>query len=151
MRPFSTTTVWFARKVLPSASNTRTFVNATAPAGCLTSDFVSAGICAASATLCASLRWACSETYCSGSQLRKNTKPKNLPFASDHTGIGELLTPVMAQAVTSCAVAPEPTVTVVSFSALALPPGSRSRVLSGRARMASRNTAVCSIGPPVAE
>src|SRR5687768_9119337 len=99
-------------------------MKATGVVGLLTSDFASAGPRAAIATDCASLRRTCSVAYCSGSQERKNTKPKNLPLASDQIGIGEVLTPVIAQAVTVCLFAPLPTSRVVSFSARACPPGS---------------------------
>jgi hypothetical protein len=56
-----------------------------APAGTLTRDFSICGACAASAAVCASLRRECSPAYCSGSQLRKNTKPKNLPWRRPRT------------------------------------------------------------------
>ena len=78
-------------------------------------------------------------------------KPKNLLLASAHTGMGELLTPVMAQAVISFLLAPSPTVRVVSFSARALPPGSSASVLSGLASSASSSHAVVSMGPPKEE
>ena len=128
MSPLSTMTVWSSRNIFASASNTRTFVNATAPAGVFTSAFASAGACADIAFVCASVMRACSDAYCSGSQLRKNEKPKNLPLASAQIGIGKLVMPVIAQAVISFFAAPSPTVRVVSFSAFALPPGNSASV-----------------------
>ncbi len=122
--PWSTSTVWSGTNLRASASKTCTFMKATGVVGVLTSDFASAGPRAAIAIDCASLSRTCSFAYCSGNQQRKNTKPKNFPLASDQIGMGELLTPVIAQAVTVCLLAPLPTSRVVSFSARAWPPGS---------------------------
>ena len=58
--PLSTTTVWSVRKRVASASKSRTPVNATGPAGTVTSDLAKPGACAAIAFACASSIFDCS-------------------------------------------------------------------------------------------
>ncbi len=63
-------------------------------------------------------------------------------------GSGELLRPETAQAVTVFFFSPSPISRLVSFSALALPPGRSTSDLSGLASKRSRNQALSCIGPP---
>src|ERR1035441_1089094 len=103
------------------------------------------GACAASAFDCASSILDRSPAYESGSQARPNAMPKNLLFVSAHIGWGEVDRPVTDQSVIVRLVGPAPTTRSVSFSACALPPGSRLSVLSGLASNVSRKQAVRSI------
>ena len=100
--PLSTTTVWSVRNRVASASKSRTPVNATGPAGTVTSDLASPGACAAIAFACASSIFDCSPAYASGSQASPKVTPKNLLFASAQIGSGEVLMPVTAQSVIVC-------------------------------------------------
>ena len=146
--PLSTTTVWSVRNRVASASKSRTPVNATGPAGTLTSALTNPGACAAIALACASSIFDCSPAYASGSQAMPKDRPKNLRLASAQIGSGEVLMPVTAHSVMVCLAAPAPTSRSASLAARALPPGRRSSDLSGFASSASRNHAVVSIGPP---
>ena len=74
--------------------------------------------------------------------------PKNLPFASVHIGVGELLIPVTDQQVIVWRFAASPTSRVVSLSAWALPPGSNSSVRPGVLISRSMKSALVSIVPP---
>src|SRR5262249_16097805 len=96
---------------------------------------------------CASWILDCSPAYASGSQAIPMARPKNLLLVSAHIGIGEVEMPATDHSVIVRFVEPAPTTRTVSFSACALPPGSRSSILSGFANIVWRNQAVKSIGP----
>src|SRR6266403_285197 len=131
IKPLSTTTVCSDRKCRLSASNNLTLVKATGVVGTLANDLANVGIRAASASPCAFCSFSRSLSYPSGNHEIPTVRPKNLLFALVQTGIGELPRPETAQAVTVFFLSPLPISRLVSFSALALPPGSNGSDLSG--------------------
>ena len=146
--PLSTTTVWSARNRVASASNRRTPVNATGPAGTLTSDLASPGACAAIAFACASSIFDCSPAYASGSQARPKATPKNLLFASAQIGSGDVLMPVIAHSVIVCRRRAAADLEVGQLGGARLAAGQQVERLVGAREQRSRNHAVVSIGPP---
>ena len=133
-----------AMNIFASASKVRTFVNATVPAGFFTSALASAGACGRQRRVCASVR----RCVFAGVLLRQ---PAQEEHEAEELVVGvrpdrdrRAADAVLAQAVTSsCCAAPAPTSRVVSFSARALPPGSRFMVWSGLASRRSSSHAVC--------
>ena len=133
---------------MASASKSRTPVNATGPAGMVTSAFARPGACSAIAAACAASIFVCSPLYASGSHAIPKVIAKNLLFASAQTGSGEVPMPVTDHNVIVWRAWPVPTSRSISLAARALPPGRRSSDLSALASSDSRNQAVPAIGPP---